>query len=300
MSTEQPQTKKNDLSELELSDELYARFSEFIYLQSGITLKKNKKTLLRNRLSKRLRVLSLDNFEEYWNYLQNSLAGKKELTHFFEVVSTNETFFQRGTDHYDVLSKHIIPNLLKNNNPHIKIWSAGCSSGEEPYDICMVMNDLKDIFPRLSFSILATDLSQEELTKAQRGEYGDHSIQKLTPYQRNKYFEEVIPEQSNFPFSKEVLQVKPFLKNNIEFRQHNLVTDKYPQKFDVIFCRNVMIYFDQKVQVKILQGFYNALIPYSFLFIGHSESLQVLNSPFEFKRFPEGSVYIRKDGNYVP
>lgn len=286
-------TQNNQLNGTQLSNELFVDFSKFIYDQCGIQVGQRKKTLLSNRLRKRLRSLSLNSFEQYWNYLQDPLQNKNEMRFFFDVVTTNETFFQRGINHYQILSKRIVPQLLKKG--HIKIWSAGCSSGEEAYDINMVMLDLKEIFPQLSYSILATDLSQKELEHANKGEYGDHAIGKLTPYQKNKYFDVVEPEQSSLQFAQNVLQIKPVLKQKIEFKQHNLISDNYPTGIDVIFCRNVMIYFDEVTQTEIIKKFYQSLSPNRFLFIGHSESLQIIQSPFAFKRFPEGSVYIRKE-----
>lgn len=286
-------------TDIQLSDELFFKFSQFTYQKCGINIKLKKKTLLSNRLRKRIKTLQLKDYEDYWNYLNNSLAGRDELTFFFDVISTNETFFQRGTDHYDVLRNRIIPTLLKANSSHLHIWSAGCSSGEESYDISMVMTELQEIFPQLSYSLLATDLSQKELSVAEKGEYGDHAIHKLNKYQINKYFNELNPTNSSLPYSKRVLKVKDFLKKNITFRRHNLLADPYPQAYDIIFCRNVMIYFDEKTQKKVLSAFYGALAPYSFLFIGHSESLQALNSPFDFMRFPEGSVYVKKGGSHV-
>lgn len=285
--------KEEHLSATLLSNELFESFSKFIYQQCGIQVGQRKKTLLSNRLRKRLRSLSLESYEQYWDYLQSPSNNKNEIHFFYDVVTTNETFFQRGANHYQVLSKHIVPKLFKNR--HIKIWSAGCSSGEEAYDINMTMLDLKEIFPQLSYSIFATDISQKELEHAEIGEYGDHAIAKLTPYQKNKYFDVINVEESSLKFSQNVLKIKPILKQKITFKQHNLISSEYPSKVDIIFCRNVMIYFDEVTQFKIVEKFYKSLQPSSFLFIGHSESLQIIKSPFLFKRFPEGSVHVKEE-----
>ena len=295
--------KENKFSNIEsslnlgpsLSDSMFAAFSDFIYKHTGIVMRDNKKTLLSNRLRKRLKILKFNSYEQYWTLLQDTVKNKDEMYHFLDVVSTNETYFQRGTSHYEITKRHLLPSFIKDHKQHVNIWSAGSSTGEEPYDIAIFMNEYIEKNPFVQFSILATDLSQEVLEVAKKGEYADRKISKLSIEQRNKYFDKINPENSSLSFAREVLRVKPVLKKNLRFHHHNLIKDPYHTGMDIIFCRNVMIYFDRETQKNIVNKFARALNNNGYLFIGHSETLQLVEVNVNPVRFPEGTVYQKKN-----
>ncbi|MDH5719156.1 MAG: protein-glutamate O-methyltransferase CheR [Spirochaetia bacterium] len=285
------------LQGLSLTDGMFDIFANYVYKNTGIVMNQNKKTLLGNRLRKRLKALNLDSYEKYWKFIQDPKTSKSEIYHFLDAVSTNETYFQRGTSHYDILKNHILPKFIQEQKHHIRIWSAGCSTGEEPYDIAIIMNDFIEKNPYCQYSITASDISQEVLDFAKKGEYYDRKISKLSTQHVTKYFEKVKTEDSSITFAKQVLKVKPIIKKNITFRHHNLIKDPYFTGMDVILCRNVMIYFDRETQIKIVNKFAKSLNKNGILFIGHSETVQFADVEVKSVRFPEGTAYQRKEDN---
>jgi len=288
----------NILQGISMTDSMFDLFAGYVYKNTGIVMNQNKKTLLGNRLRKRLKVLNLDSFEKYWKYIQDPKSSKTEIYHFLDAVSTNETYFQRGTSHYEILKNHILPKFRNEHKQHIRIWSAGCSTGEEPYDIAIIMEEFASKHPNCQYSITASDISKEVLEFAKKGEYYDRKISKLTSEQKVKYFEKVKVEDSSISFAREVLRVKPVIKKNITFKHHNLIKDPYFSGMDVILCRNVMIYFDRETQVKIVNKFAKSLNQKGVLFIGHSETVQFADVNVKHIRFPEGTAYIRVEDNW--
>ena len=266
-----------------LTHDLFNKFANYIYTKSGIHLKDSKLTLLENRLRKRVRDLNLETFEAYWHYL-NSLQHNRDETYFlWDLVTTNETYFYRGNNHLDILKDYIFPKL--NPLEPIKIWSAGCSSGEEPYDIAMTIESYSLLHGSTKASIIASDLSNEILSEAKKGIYNDRKVAKLPEKLKNKYLTLIPNTQPN------EYQIDEKLKSYITFKQHNLLQDVYPVSVDVIFCRNVMIYFDQPTYQKVVNNFYKALKPGGYFFISQSESLQIIESEFTAIRMENGTVY---------
>ena len=280
--------KLNTIVNLELSLETFRKFSNFIYRETGIVMKDAKKALLANRLRRRLKELKLPSFEAYWEVINHS-SYREEQEHFLDAISTNETYFQRGTSHFKILVNHVLPQLRYKTE--LSIWSAGCSTGEEPYDLAIQLEEFRNARPTLHYRILATDISKQALAFAKRGEYADRKIAKLPQQYQERYFKPIPVEKSIIPFAKRVLQVKSILKKNIEFRPHNLLHDRLPHDVDLVFCRNVMIYFDKATQNKVVERFAQAMASPGFLFIGHSETLQILESSFFPLRYSEGTVY---------
>lgn len=276
----------------ELNDALFRKFSELIYETAGINIHEGKKPLLQARLSKRLRATGIKSFEEYYRYITNP-QNFSEFINFIDAISTNLTYFFREEQHFTFLEEVALPEILqrkeREHDRRIRMWSAACSTGEEPYSIAMcVLESLekKPIRPAWDFKILATDISTRVLRIAISGVYSEERVQKVPPALRQKYFEKTT--QNN----ERVYKVKEVLKDVVVFRRLNL-KEPYPFKgsFEVIFCRNVMIYFDKPTQQDIITRMSYYLSPGGYLFVGHSESLAGLRHDLIYVR---PAVYRKK------
>lgn len=264
-----------------MSDRLYEKFSKFFYAECGIKLPPAKKVMLQSRLLKRLRACRLNSFEDYYDYLTSGQGQEKELIQAIDVVSTNKTDFFRESDHFQYLTFSVLPEILRilrsKHRKKIHLWSAGCSSGEEPYTLVIVMSEFLTNYPEFDFDILATDISLRMLTYAQTAIYSQQSIQSVPPHLRNKY---LMKGKGSWEGNWRIM---PELRSKVNFQRLNFMDEVFalPQAMDIIFCRNVVIYFDLPTQKRLFQKFYNHLIPGGFLFIGHSETLHGINSQFE-------------------
>jgi chemotaxis protein methyltransferase CheR len=272
-----------DAMENNLSDRLFKQFSLLVYEQCGINLHEGKKALLQARLNKRLRLTGISSYEEYFKFITSG-ANPGEFVHFLDSISTNLTYFFRESQHFDFLDGVALPELIakkqKDRDSRIRIWSAGCSTGEEPYSLAMcVMAHLPEI-ARWDLRILATDISTRVLETASRGIYSDEKIQKVPPALRQANFQKV--SNSN---GKPDFQVTAHVKRVITFRRLNF-KEPYPFKglFDFIFCRNVMIYFDKKTQEELVNKIAGFLSPGGYFFVGHSESLTGLAHKLSYVR----------------
>lgn len=253
----------------QIANHEFRLLAEFIQKHSGIHLKKEKKALLASRLDTLLQQLGFDSFSEYYRYVQADASGEA-VSALMDRITTNHTFFMRESAHFDFLRDSVLPELYDRvRERDLRIWSAGCSSGEEPYTLAMILDrfflPLRDqaLWDR---KVLATDLSAEVLAKAQRGVYPSSSIETLPASWRSSYFRSLADGQ---------LQVVDALKRQILFRKFNLMEEVYPfrNKFHLIFCRNVMIYFDQETKLRLLRRLYDMTEPGGYLFISHTESL---------------------------
>jgi chemotaxis protein methyltransferase CheR len=256
----------------ELSDHEFNRLSEFVKEQIGISLPAVKKTMLQARLQKRLRVLGMRNFKEYVVYLFSPEGIENEIGEFINVVTTNKTDFFREPHHFEYLVREAIPSLERHDlmrQHHLRAWSAAASYGHEAYTLGMVLSEYAATQPRFSWSVLGTDISTRVLNHAVKGIYREEDVEVIAPKLKKKYL-----LRSKDP-SKGVVKIVQDIKENIEFRHMNLMQKDYhiDQKFEVIFCRNVIIYFDKPTQAEILTHLYQYLVPGGFLFLGHSESL---------------------------
>ena len=271
----------------ELKDREFRQISKLVYDICGIDLHEGKKELIKARLGKRLRKKNFRSFSEYYRYV-TSEDGTDELTIMIDSISTNLTHFFREDKHFEKL-KNIVssPSFKTRRNgfsPKIMIWSAGCSTGEEPYTIAMV---LAEIFPAISeqFKIIATDISTSVLKKASAGIYPANKVNSIPPAMLRKYFLKGHGDWEGY------YRVKDILKKSVEIVRCNL---KEPMtiegSFDVIFCRNVMIYFDKQMQSLLIGRFYDYLKDGGYLFIGHSESLTGTTHRF---KYIEPSVYYK-------
>lgn len=248
----------------------FAKISQMVYQIAGIRLTTGKEELVRSRLMKRLRALSLNSFHAYLGYIEQDRTSQ-ELRIMIDFLTTNKTSFFRETQHFEYMRTQILPEIIKRGRG-MRIWSAGCSSGEEPYSIAMLLLEEWPQLDRLNVRILASDISDRILAKAKAGEYDKDNLQGIPPAYIPKYFNLI---RSAPP---KTYAVQDNLKKLIQFARLNLMGD-WPMKgpFDVIFCRNVMIYFDSETQGRLVQRFYDLLAPGGHLLVGHSESL-VANS----------------------
>lgn len=260
--------------DLAISAEEFERFRTLIYDESGIALNDQKQGLVASRLSKRLRQLGLSSFSEYYDELMRD-PQREEFTRMLDLISTNKTDFFREPRHFDFLRDEILPELTQEKT--MRIWSSACSSGEEPYTIAMTLYDGVSDPSQWDFKVLATDLSTRVLAKAAAGIYDEERVRDVPSDTVRRHFLRGRGDREG------QLKVKPHLVSMIRFRRLNLMDEQYPIKspLDLIFCRNVMIYFDRPTQERLVNKFYRYLKPGGHLFIGHSESLQWVNHPFK-------------------
>ncbi|MBF0320158.1 MAG: protein-glutamate O-methyltransferase [Nitrospirae bacterium] len=263
-----------------LSDKEFRRLSEFVQTEVGIKMPPVKKTMLEARLQRRLRTLGLRSFVEYCEYVFNSSNAETELVHMIDAVTTNKTDFFREPNHFDYLAKHAIPTLINSTGAGIRrplmIWSAGCSTGEEPYTLTMVLSEFAEKVPGFNFMIIATDISTKVLDKAKEAIYEADKIEPVPMAMRKKYL------LKGKDKTKPLVRIVPELRSAVRFRRLNFMDDDFGfrETMDVIFCRNVVIYFDKPTQERLLRKFAKYLDPSGYLFMGHSETLGGLNVPF--------------------
>lgn len=257
-----------------LSDDIFNKIKNLIYKKIGVDLKDSKKTMVKSRLLKRLRVLQLDSFEKYCEYLNNN---SDELIILYNLLTTNVTHFFREKHHFDYLKKNVLPDIEKRNNKKIRVWSAGCSSGQEVYTLSIVLSEYFN--SNWNIKILGTDINTDVLKIARKGVYSKKSVENIPYKLLNKYF--LLGSGKNEGFFK----VKNKLKKNIKLGRLNLKDTNYPikKKVDIIFCRNVFIYFDKKTRNQILDKFYRNLKKGGYLFLGHSESIDLNKSKNDWK-----------------
>jgi chemotaxis protein methyltransferase CheR len=254
----------------------YARLCELIYAEAGIHLGAERKTMLEARIKRRLKILNLDSYTDYCDYLFGRTGLKEELSHLIDVVTTNKTDFFREPGHFNFLVEKALPELAERiaGRPFV-IWSAGCSTGEEPYTMAIVLSEYSLAHPGFRFHVLASDISSIVLSKAEQAVYASDIVAPVPPLLRRKYF-----MRSRQPGSEQV-RVVPELRRSVDFRRLNFMDADYgmSEKVDAIFCRNVIIYFDRPTQERILQKLSSYLLPGGFMFVGHAETLHDMNLP---------------------
>ncbi|HEF8784139.1 TPA: chemotaxis protein-glutamate O-methyltransferase [Providencia alcalifaciens] len=253
-----------------LTDDEFGRVCRFIHKKSGIVLTMNKKNMVYNRLLKRLRDCNIDNFSDYLRMLEREPLNA-EWQAFVNALTTNLTAFFREPHHFATLTDF----LKSRRNSNVNIWCAASSTGEEPYSIAMTISDVLGA-NAVNSKVVASDIDTEVLEKAKQGIYRVEELKTLTALQRQRYFMKGVREYEGFA------RVKPALSNMIEFRYLNLTEGDWQlqHRFDAIFCRNVMIYFDKEMQIKLLERFAPLLKPDGLLFIGHSENISQLTKQF--------------------
>jgi len=260
-----------------LSTRDYSRICALVYAEAGIHLGTGKKTMLEARVKRRLKALQIESYKEYCDFVFDNQEGRKELPHLIDVVTTNKTDFFREPGHFDFLASRALPELMSRNRlgRPLTVWSAGCSSGEEPYTLAIVLSEYGENHPGFRFRILATDICSTVLNKADRGVYTKEVVSPIPAPLKRKYL-----LRSRDPGSN-LVRVTPELRRTVEFRQLNFMDDDYrvTEPVDAIFCRNVIIYFDRPTQERILRKLARCLAPSGYLFVGHSETLHDMDLP---------------------
>lgn len=252
-----------------LSERVFTRFSTYIERELGIKMPISKRIMLQSRLQKRLRILGIAGFEEYYDHVFG--RPNQELVHFIDAVTTNKTGFFREPRHFDYLRESALPILLSETGEQgqtIRAWSAGCSTGEEPYSLAMILSEYMLTHPGFQYSIVATDISSRALEAAAEGVYSETHVEPVPTALRHKYL-----LRSKDARTK-LVRIVPALRARICFSRLNLMS-QFPFKNDmgIIFCRNVLIYFSHQDQERLILRFWRQLKPGGYLFIGHSETL---------------------------
>ncbi|MGY8771390.1 MAG: CheR family methyltransferase [Pirellulales bacterium] len=254
---------------IELKQDEFHTFQEFIYRNSGIRIPEKKLSMLSGRIRRRLKACKMDKFQSYYRFL-NSPQGRSELKDFLNVITTNETFFFRTEKHFEWFQKDFISEITGQarngeRQQKLRVWSAACSTGEEPYSIgmCLLKNQLH--FQEWSLKIIGTDISEDVLTSAHEGIYNQRSLEAVEDKLLRRYFSKMKDES--------LWQAKSSLKDIVEFHRHNLMEPMKLPPFDCIFIRNVLIYFDAASKQKVVKNLINALTDGGYLVVGPSEGI---------------------------
>ncbi len=264
-----------------LSDDDFLNLSYLIETEYGIKMPENKKEMLEARLRKRLRMLGFDSFTQYCDYLFTQEGMEVELVHMLDVVTTNKTDFFRGEDHFEFMVQQVLPEMISVEgagiNRDLMIWSAGCSTGEEAYTLAIVLNEFRYRVPGLQFRfrILGTDLSSRVLDAAARAVYSEEKLKPVPMNLQRQYL-----MRSKDP-NRRLLRIVPEVRQQVKFRRLNFLDGDFGlrEPMDIVFYRNVMIYFKRPTQKEILTKIIRCIRPGGYLFIGHSETLSGLELP---------------------
>ncbi len=273
---------------LKMSDEAFRQIREFIYQQCGIFFPDNKKYLLEGRLGKRLQFLNLSDFEAYLQFLKYGTKRMDEIRFFFEAITINETFFFRNEPQFEAFEQTLVPSVLASrgsNTGKLRIWSAASSSGEEAYTLAMLfLERIKPRNPGLDIEIVGTDINQAVVETARKGVYRDYSIRNMPKYFLDKYF---VTEDSRYHLRDEVKRLVRFENLNLYDRSRM----KMMTNFDIIYCCNVLIYFDAQSKIQVVSNLYDSLRRGGFLFIGYAESLHGISTAFKLINFAKTVAY---------
>jgi chemotaxis protein methyltransferase CheR len=267
------------LTSVTMSDSDFSLFSELIQNLCAIRMPIVKKTMLEARLRKRMRVLGLTSFRQYWNYIDSSQGRQDELVHMIDVVTTNKTDFFREPAHVEYLYNTALPDLQAGwdtgKQRSLRVWSAGCSTGKEAYTLAMILTEYSRNKRELDFSILGTDISTKALGKAARGIFDQEKAATIPVAYRKKY---LLKSRDK---SGRLIRIVPEIRSLVTFGRLNFLDENYGfnTPFDVIFCRNVIIYFDRENQQRILSKVCRHLAVGGYLFTGHSETLHGMKLP---------------------
>jgi chemotaxis protein methyltransferase CheR len=275
METNFPGTSSRDL----MTHDVFKRLSEFIYTECGIKMSPAKKTMLEARLVKRMRAVGLQTLGDYCKYLLSPEGKGSELVHMIDAVTTNKTDFFREPQHFEFLVRDVIPDLMERMGSGIRrplmVWSAACSSGEEVYTLAMILEEVSLRTKEFKYTILGTDISTKVLESARNAVYDEERIIPVSLDLRKKYL-----MKSKDSCNRKV-KIVPELRSKVKFCRLNFMDDDFGlrEKMDVIFCRNVLIYFDRETQEKVLNRICAHLVHGGYLFTGHSETITGMNLP---------------------
>lgn len=279
-----------------LGEREFSVLRDLIYQEAGIHLSDSKRIMMEARLQRRLVDLNLPGFKQYVEYLHSPKGWESERVHFVNRMTTNKTDFFREPKHFEFLTKTALPRLehklRPNSNQPVMIWSSASSTGEEAYTIGMVISEYIRLNPTLTdhYHILGTDISTRALGEAREAIYPASRIEDIPPALRSRYL------LSSKDPGKQTIRICPMIRQKVEFESFNLVTGQLGplKKFDIIFCRNVLIYFDLKTRHIVLKNLYRNLLPGGYLFIGHSETLHDIDLPYVNV---QPTIYTKKGDN---
>ncbi|MFP4521242.1 MAG: CheR family methyltransferase [Fibrobacterota bacterium] len=269
-------------SGVRLSEQEFVLFRQMIYNLCGINISEHKRSLVENRLARLMKSGNFSSFKDYYEFVQKDKTGN-EITNLLDRISTNVTHFFRENDHFEFMKKEVMPWLLSKyvNSPghKVRVWSTASSSGEEPYTIGMTFLEDDTFMKKLDFAVLGTDISTKVIKMADEGVYSTDKVRNISKRILLKYFDKIKPDTG-----PENYRVKSLLRSKVLFRRMNLMMKEFPFKnmLDIIFCRNVMIYFDKKTQAELIRKFAKHLNPGGYLMIGHSENLTGVNHDFQY------------------
>jgi chemotaxis protein methyltransferase CheR len=270
---------------MELPDDVFRLLRDAIYKRTGMWFADSSKYLLQKRLSPRARELNFDSFQKYFYFLQYDPRADNEFDQIYDLVTTNETYFFREPAQLAAFTEEIIPDILSRKQVRkVRIWSAGCSSGEEPYSIAMLLDE-RGLYSQALFEIFASDINQAVLAKARRGLYRENAFRATDPSLRERYFARE-PDGS--------WRISDEIRNRVSFGRLNLYDEPRVSLLghvDIIFCRNVIIYFDDASKKVVVGNFYNRLADGGYLLLGHSESLISLSTQFNLRHLKNDMVY---------
>ncbi len=276
-------------AKISLTEPQFERLARIIYERSGIHFESAKKYVLESRLSRRLGELEMDSYDQYISFLTIGPYRDDEFQEMFNRITINETSFFRNEPQLDVFEKHALPDLLaaRAAQKRLRIWSAACSSGEEPYTLAIQIHRTLGVrLPDWRIEILGTDISEKALAVAAAGVYSEYALRTTPSWALSRYFKKKVDAPA--------WEIDPDVRSLVTFERHNL-KDRFGARrhgsWDVIFCRNVMIYFDEQMKQQVVSTFADQLAPDGWLFIGHSESLRGLDSSFRPEPIPQGFCY---------
>jgi chemotaxis protein methyltransferase CheR len=260
-----------------MDDESFARLSSYVTREYGIKLPVNKRSMLESRLNKKVKSLGLDNYKQFLDHIFSEEEKQGDLLHVIDLITTNKTDFFREPEHFKFLSGNFLPAwTAQANRQTMNVWSAGCSSGEEPYTLVMVLEEFRKRNPAFNYSLLASDVSIRMIQAAFKGVYTLDKIAAISNEMRRAYF-------LRSKVQSDLVRVKPEYRKKISYQRINFMDDGFgliKHDYDIIFCRNVLIYFDKATQERVIQKFAEHLRPGGVLFLGHSESIMGMNVPF--------------------
>ena len=271
---------------------------DLIYQVAGIFQPDNKLRFLEDRCMKRMQALSVATLRDYFDCLTVKPIRQTELVSLLNEITIGETCFFRNQPQLDALRNVVLPHIVEARTKlalrHLRVWSAGCSTGEEPHTLSMLlMEELDGRLKGWTFEVMATDLNERSVTHAKQGLYGAYSTRNLTTYFKQKYF----------VASGDNLQVNSEVKSHINFTRVNLLDDmrmSFLKGFDVVMCCNVLIYFDVVSKRRVIQHFYNNLLPHGYFFLGHSESLYGVSEDFRLVHLPSATAYVKAERRQAP
>ncbi|HEY8181712.1 MAG TPA: protein-glutamate O-methyltransferase CheR [Thermoanaerobaculia bacterium] len=270
---------------LDLPDDVFRLLRDAIYRRTGLWFADTSKYLLQKRLSPRARELNFESFQKYYYFLQYDPRADAEFDEIYDLVTTKETYFFREPAQLTAFVEEIIPDILSRKTVRkVRVWSAGCASGEEPYSIAILLQEAR-AYDRATIEIFASDISSEVLVRARKGQYRETAFRTTDPTLRDKYFTRE-PDAC--------WRVSDEIRNRVSFGRLNLYDEPRVSllgNVDVIFCRNVIIYFDDASKRMVINNFYNRLIDGGYLLLGHSESLITLSTQFKLKHLKNDMVY---------